>query len=286
MSEYVYLDEGLVDSAEAQVSVHDAGLLHGVGLFETMRSYNGRVFRLGDHLDRLFSSAEVLGLTITQSRQEMTDAIAELLEANGLGDDARLRLTVTRGNTSNITDDTVPHSTMVITAAGLVGYPLELYRHGMMVIISDYKQNPADPIGGHKTINFFPRLIALQQAQQKKAGEALWFTTNNRLAEGCISNVFIVQDDMLLTPPLDTPVLGGITRKVVLELARKNKIECQERELVVKDLLSASEVILTNSIMELMPVCHIEAHKVGDEKPGAVYRKLHDLYKQAVKDEL
>jgi len=122
-----------------------------------------------------------------------------------------------------------------------------------------------------------------QQAQQKQAGEALWFTPANRLAEGCISNLFLVLKDVLLTPVLETPVLPGIARKVVLELARDNNIECEERELFIKDLLDASEIFLTNSIMELMPVCQVEAHKVADGKPGPVYRKLHHLYQGLTK---
>jgi branched-subunit amino acid aminotransferase/4-amino-4-deoxychorismate lyase len=154
----------------------------------------------------------------------------------------------------------------------------------MKVIVSRYKQNPDDPTSRHKTINYFPRLAALQEAQQKNRGEALWFTTTNRLAEGCISNVFLVKDDRLLTPPLDTPVLPGITRKVVLESAREHSLYCEERELFIKDLLDASEVILTNSIMALMPVSSVEAHAVGEEKPGPVYQKLQAWYQDKIEE--
>ena len=285
MSEYIFLNHELIDADKARVSVHDAGLLHGVGLFETMRSYNSKVFRLNDHLDRLLRSAKKLNIHISQSPEELVNAVRTLLDANKLTE-ARLRLTLTRGSIrqTDIPEDQPVESTLIITAAALTSYPPELYRFGMTVIISSYKQNPDDPIAGYKTINYFPRLLALQQAQQKNAGEALWFNTSNRLAEGCISNVFLVKDDTLLTPPLETPVLPGITRKVVLELADKNNIKCRQSELLIKDLLEASEVFLTNSIMQLMPVCRIEAHKVADEKPGPIYQKLHDLYRQAVND--
>ncbi len=283
MSDFVYLNDGLVEASEARVSVFDAGLQHGVGLFETMRSYGGKVFRLEDHIERLYRSATALNLTISQTREKMTAGVGDVLEANGL-QDARLRLTMTSGNIKNIDIDNLPTSTLLIAATELRAYPEELYRHGMRTIITGYKQNPEDPTTGHKTTNFFSRLMALQQAQGMKTGEAIWFTTVNQLAEGSISNIFLVHKGKLLTPSLDTPVLPGVTRKAVLELAGENGIECEEKLLAVKDLLEAEEVFLTNSIMELMPVQSVEAHKVGDEKPGPVYQKLHELYRQAVNE--
>lgn len=284
MSEFVFFNDRLVDVEDARVSIYDAGLLHGVGLFETMRSYNGVVFRLEDHLERLYGSAKALGIQVTQKQDEIAGWVEVLLEANGLLE-ARLRLTLTRGNIKDVDPDNPPPSLMFITAGPMVGYPEGYYKKGMTVVVSDYKQNPADPVAGHKTTNYFSRLLALQEAQQKQAGEALWFTPSNYLAEGCISNVFLVKDDKLLTPPLDTPVLGGIARKVVLELVQENEIEFEERQLDIKDLLGAKEVFLTNSIMELMPVCRIERHAVGEDKPGAIYKKLHELYREMVREE-
>jgi len=283
-NEMVYLNDGLVSADEAKVSAYDAGLLHGVGLFETMRSYKGQVFRLEDHLERLFRSAEALGLGITQSRERMRDAVGEVLRANGV-EEARIRLTVTRGSILAAAEGEQA-STLLVTASPMAGYPAEYYQKGIMVLISKYKQNPDDPIAGHKTINYFPRLLALQQAQRAGAGEAIWFTTGNRLAEGCISNVFLVKEGKLFTPPLDTPVLGGIARKAVLELAREEGIECLEGELAIQDLLQAEEVFLTNSIMELMPVCHVERHAVGAGKPGEVYQRLHEKYRELTKKDI
>ena len=284
MSEYVFFNDRLVPADEARVSIYDGGLLHGVGLFETMRSYGGRVFRLADHLDRLYHSARELQINITQKREELGGWIEVLLEANGL-QDSRLRLTLTRGSIKNTDADSPGQSIMFITSGPMVGYPAEYYRRGMTVIISNFKQNPEDPTLKHKTINYLARLLALQQAQRKKAGEALWFTVHNQLAEGCVSNVFVVTKGRLRTPPVDTPVLPGIARKTVLELAGEKGVECEEKELHIKDSLSAQEVFLTNSIMELMPVCRIERHAVGKDKPGPVYKKLHDLYKQAAATE-
>jgi len=285
-TEKIFLNDSLVNSDAARISAHDAGLLHGVGLFETLRAYQRHVFCLDHHLDRLFDSAQSLGIAITQDRAFIATAIADLLAANGLND-ARIRLTLTGGPLlHNREDDHAPTSTLIVTAAPIQPYPDAYYRQGMTVVITAYKQNPDDPATGHKTLNYLPRLLALQDAQKKQAGEALWFTTANRLAEGCISNVFIVHGEKLLTPPLDTPVLPGIARRLTLDLAKKNHIDHEERPLVIKDLLNASEVFLTNSIMELMPVCRIERHRVGNEKPGPVYQKLHRLYKDAVQQSL
>lgn len=278
ISEVVWSNGELLSADDACLSIYDAGLLHGVGLFETMRSYGGKVFRLADHLDRLFDSASALGIVITQQRQDIEAGIDRLLEDNKLTD-ARLRLTVTRGSVRQVDADKPNGSTLFITAASTAGYPEEMYRYGMCVLISPYKQNVDEPTAGHKTLNYFGRLIALQQAQQNKAGEALWFTPTNRLSEGSISNVFIVKGHKLMTPGLEWGVLPGIARKVVLELAQANGIESQQCELTIDDLFGADEVFLTNSIMELMPVRQIERHEVGDGKPGEMYRQLHELYR-------
>jgi len=284
MSEFVFFNDGLMAAEDARISIYDAGLLHGVGLFETMRSYQGVIFRQEDHLERMFRSAGELGFIVTQKREEVAGWLDVMLEANDLRD-ARIRLTMTRGSLREVREDNPGQSVMFATAAAMTPYPAELYQRGMTVIVSDYKQNPADPTVRHKTLNYFSRLVALQEAQQKQAGEAIWLTTGNFLAEGSISNVFLVKEETLLTPPLNTPVLPGITRKAVLELAEEHDMAWKEERLTIQDLLDADEVFLTNSIMELMPVCRIERHAVGPDKPGLVYKKLHDLYKRAVEEE-
>jgi branched-subunit amino acid aminotransferase/4-amino-4-deoxychorismate lyase len=148
----------------------------------------------------------------------------------------------------------------------------------MMVSLCDYRQNTLDPLCGHKTTNFFARLLALQEALEKKTTESLWFTTENKLAEGCVSNVFIVKDGTLLTPSLDTPVLPGIARKTVLEIAAKEGIAFEEKDLFINDLLEADEVFVTNSIMTVMPVATVEAKAIGDGKSGEVTKYLLKCY--------
>ena len=283
MSEYVFLNERLVEAGEAVVSVHDAGLLHGVGLFETVRCYGGRCFRLDDHIERLFGSAQVLGMPIEQSRSDLAGWVEALIEANGIGE-GRVRITLTRGDMRKAMEEGRFESTLFVTAGAMEAYGAEVYQRGMTVVVSSYRQNLGDPLVSHKTTNYFSRLLGLQEAQQKQAGEALWFTLDGKLAGGSISNVFVVRGERLLTPPLETPVLAGVTRQVVLELAEELGIETEQPALTWEDVKEASEVFLTNSIMELMPVCRVERRSIGGGKPGPVYERLGQGYRKRVEE--
>jgi branched-chain amino acid aminotransferase len=278
MSEKVFLNDKLVDIDRAQVSVRDSGLLYGIGLFETMRSCNGVVFALDDHLDRLLFSAQSLNININYTKEQITDAIYRTLHGNNLSD-ARLRLTIT-GGTMNQEEH---KNTLLITATQFHPYPEQCYKKGATVILSSFKQNPSDPVSGHKSINYLPRMLALDMARHKAATEALWFTVDNRLAEGCISNVFLVNSSVLYTPPIETPVLAGVARKAVCQIAINKSIKLIEKNLFISDLLEADEVFLTNVIMQILPVTHIEAHTVGDGRVGAITKKLAGLFEDFIK---
>jgi branched-chain amino acid aminotransferase len=282
MAEQVFLNDKLVDIDKACISVTDSGFLYGAGLFETMRSHNGVVFALKDHLDRLFVSAEVLSINNPYSREYMTEAINKVLSANKLTG-ARLRLTLTNGSMAG--SEQQRKSTLLITATKLRSYPPEYYKKGVMVVLCPFKQNPIDPTSGRKTISYFTRMVALNLAHQKRAAEALWFTVDNRLAEGCISNVFLVKDSELYTPPITTPVLPGVARKTVCLLAEQNSIKLTEKDLSIDDLLGADEIFLTNVIMLVMPITKVEKHTVGDGQVGPVAKRLHKSFEELVKKE-
>ncbi len=282
MTEKVFLNHKLVDIEHAHVSVRDSGFLYGAGLFETMRSHNGTVFRLEDHLDRLLSSAEALSVNHAFDREFLRKAVYEVLGANELAD-ARLRLTLTNGPITETIEQAEP--TMLVTATHLQRYPSEYYRTGIIVVLCPYRQNTTEPICGHKTTNYYPRLLALTLARQKGAAEALWFTTDNRLAEGCISNVFLVKDSVLHTPSLETPVLAGIARKAVCEIADGESIEVAEKDLFISDVLEADEIFVTNVVMEVLPVVNVEKHTVGQGKVGPVTTKLHTRFLQTIEEE-
>jgi branched-chain amino acid aminotransferase len=296
MANIVWINGTFVDEAEASVSVRDTGLLHAAGVFTTMRADGGRVFRLDQHLQRLRASCEALFIPMLPKDQVLRDAIAALLARNNLND-ARLRLTVTRGHAEQ---DPVHGMrltpTIFCTAAALEPYPAELYTKGMTAILLDeQKLNPYDVQAGHKTLNYFSRLAALRSANERGAGEALWFNVHNYLQSGSISNVFVVKDGVLVTPPTAvelrdavvaevTPypksnVLPGITRGAVMELAREAKLGVKLGGLTVNDLLEADEVFITNSIMLVMPVCRIERKAIGSDKPGPVTKQLMEALK-------
>lgn len=278
----VFLNDSLVNTGNACISAGDGGFLYGAGLFETMRSYAGAVFRLGDHIDRLLSSAKALSIEHSYEKQFLTEAVYKALEANRLSD-ARVRLTLSVGAISQAAGK--PKATLLISAAKLQAYPAEYYRRGVLVVLCPFRQNVTDPTCGHKTTSYFPRMLALEQAHEKRAAEALWFTTDSRLAEGCISNVFLVKDSTLLTPATNTPVLAGIARKTVCEIARSNNINLTEKDLSIDDMLGADEIFLTNVIMQIMPVCAVEKHTVGDGKPGVITTKLQQYYEEVINSE-
>ncbi len=280
MPEKVFLNDKLVDTDKACIGVTDSGFLYGAGLFETMRSYNGVVFALDDHLDRLFFSACSLSIENSYDKKFITDAIYKTLRANKLTD-ARLRLTLTGGPMSQA--DEQRQATLLITATKIQPYPPEYYKNGVLVVLCPFRQNVSEPIYRHKTTNYFSRMIALKLAHQKRAAEALWFTVDNRLAEGCISNVFLVKDSVLYTPPIETPVLAGVARKTVCQIALKNSINLVEKDLSIDDLLAADEIFLTNVIMQIMPVSAVEKHKVGNGKVGTMTKKLQKKFDEFIK---
>jgi branched-subunit amino acid aminotransferase/4-amino-4-deoxychorismate lyase len=224
----------------------------------------------------------------------IADCIEELLTAEDISE-ARIRLSVSAGDTQARDGGAIDRAcTTLISAAPFVAYPPSLYENGMTVLVSSYRQNPRMPSTGHKTLSYVDRLLALRQAQVAGAGEALWLTAaENALAEGCVSNVFIVTTDgCVYTPPCQYPAdtafrmsLPGITRNVLITSVNKQDIKIQEKMLFIEDLLTASEVFLTNAIMGVMPVSRIERHAVGTEKPGPVTRKLAQMYDQYVTEQ-
>jgi branched-subunit amino acid aminotransferase/4-amino-4-deoxychorismate lyase len=285
MSNIVFFNGAYMPADEARISIFDGGFLHGAGLFESMRADYGHAFRLDAHIDRLLHSAEKLGLPIARPDLPLTRDVDELLERNDL-DTARLRLTVTVGSMlASAIDAERPALTVCLTAAALPPYPAELYARGMSVLVTTFKQSPSDPMCGHKTLNYLPRLLALRSAQRMQCGEALWFTPQNQLAEGSISNVFVAKSGAIATPPLQTPVLPGVSRAVVLELAGAAGIAAEEKPLNINDLLDADEVFLTNSSMMVMPVVRVEKHDIGTGKPGPLAQKLRAAFVELVRKE-
>jgi branched-subunit amino acid aminotransferase/4-amino-4-deoxychorismate lyase len=280
MGHKVYLNGELAESSSASVSVSNPALLHGVGLFETLRAYNSVPFRLKEHLERVAASAKKLDMPVDSLIEQVPDAISQVLQANQLSN-ARIRFTLAPPSPQ----DAASEPTLLVAAQETGGYPRELYEQGMTAwACTDYRQSKMDPLAGHKTTCYFPRLIALRDAQNHRCGEALWFTPENLLAEGSMTNVFLVSDNTIKTPPVDTPILPGVTRAVVIELAQQLGVQLQETACTVDDLLDADEVFLTNSVMEIMPVTRVERHAIGSEKAGPLTSRLSEAYTMLVQD--
>jgi branched-chain amino acid aminotransferase len=274
MTERAYLNGELIDISRAAVTVSNPALLHGVGLFETLRAYDGKPFRLQQHIDRLADSARHFDMPVLDLLEQIPQAVQAVLAANNLRN-ARIRFTLTPPGAHGEGE----RPTLLVAAQQTAGYPPELYERGMTVhLCTRWRQSAHDPLAGHKTTCYFPRLLALREAQAVGCGESLWFTPDNRLAEGCISNVFAVKGGRLRTPPLDTPVLPGITRAIAMELAAATGIAVDEVPCTVNDLLDADEVFLTNAIMEIMPVTRVERRTLADEKPGPLTGRLARAY--------
>jgi len=270
----VYLNGQIVPATEAMISVSDVGFLHGASTFTTMLAHNGKVFRLDRHLSRLLGTVEFLSMATDATMAGLADAVEQLLEANELSR-ARLRITLSPGSIHG------GGATTVVTAEPLPQYPAEWYEKGITVVISSFRQLAGDPTFGHKTGCYLPRIMGRSEAAAKGAEEALWFTPENILAEACFNNVFLVLDDVVHTPSVDTPVLSGIVREAVFELCDELGIEFDcETVLTVKEMLAAKEIFLTGSTTGIRPVARVERHAVGDEKPGPVTLKLMSAYRQ------
>ncbi len=274
----VYLNGGLVPAGEAKISVFDPGLLHGASTFTTMRAHNGVVFGFARHLARLADTVRLLGLKVDATTGQLVEGMYRVLDANSLTE-ARCRITLTPGPPNG-------PATTLITAEPLPDYPAWWYEKGISVVVSPLKQIAGNPTYGYKTGCYLPRIIAWQEAAAKGAEDALWYTTDNHLAESCFSNVFLVLDGTVMTPPKDTPVLPGVIRETVLRLCEQLDIPHQhEAPLTVKEMLAAEEMFLTSSCMGLRPVARVEQHVVGGEKPGPITKRLMEAYQECLDEE-
>ncbi|MEM1354586.1 MAG: aminotransferase class IV [Planctomycetota bacterium] len=284
----IYLNGQLVPADSARVSVEDAGLQHAVGLFETMFCYQGRVFRLDQHLKRLKRSAEVLGLAATLDPAPLADAVRQTIDANQL-DHARLRLTLTAGTLSMLRQEGAPAVKVTQTVAVVPSEPTQFdpayFEQGVGVTVYKQAANPFDDTAGHKTLNYWPRLRSLRQAAAAGCSETIWLSITNHLASGAVSNLFLVKDGRLLTPiahgeekeqSLPAPVLPGVTRRAVIETAESMGITVERRMLSVEELLEADEVFLTNSNWRVLPVVRVEQREIADGKPGRITSDLRE----------
>lgn len=278
---YVYLNNRLVPKAEAVVSVFDHGFLYGDGVYETMRAYEGVVFLMDGHLSRLYRSSAMIGLVPPQNISQIKTAINETLLANTLRN-AYIRLSISRGYGPIGLDPALcKKPTFVIIAEEMKDYPKTLYKKGVKIIIAKTRRNLKDAINPQiKSLNFLNNILAKIETKETRAYEAIMLNSADLLAEGTISNLFFYKEGIFCTPSVKCGILDGITRKIILELAAREGLSVREGEYTREDLYKADEVFITNTTMEVMPVCQVDEVKYA---AGNTAKLLHKAYKREVR---
>jgi len=277
---HVYLNGKIVPSKEALVSVFDHGFLYGDGIYETMRGYDRVIFMLDEHLQRLRRSASLIGMTIPLDADGLKIAIYETLIANALRN-AYVRLTISRGQGAlGLDPDLCPQPTVAIIAQELREYPKVYYEKGISLIIPTTRRNLKEAVNPRiKSLNFLNNILAKIEAKKQGAYEAVMLNARGKLTEGTICNLFFYKDGIVCTPSVACGILDGITRGIVIELAKREGLSVKEGAFTKADLYSSEEVFVTNTTMEVMPVSKVDSQKYS---VGKISRLLRTFYRQEV----
>lgn len=284
MSLQIYISGTYYAKEDAKISVYDHGLLYGDGVFEGMRSYGGRVFRMDAHLERLWHSAKAIWLEIPLAPAEMAEAVNETLRRNEL-QDAYIRLIVTRGaGTLGLDPNRTSNPQVIIIADKISLYPTEFYENGLEIVtVSTIRNHPAALSPRIKSLNYLNNILAKIEGLQAGCIEALMLNHKGEVAECTGDNIFLVREGKVYTPPIDAGILEGITRQAVLDLAVEAGIEVREIPLTKHDVYIADECFLTGSAAEVIPVVKVDSRKIGEGKPGPVTRRLTEAFHEATK---
>jgi branched-chain amino acid aminotransferase len=280
----IYLDGKYYDERNAKISVFDHGLLYGDGIFEGIRAYNGRVFQLSEHIDRLFCSAKAILLNVPLSPAQMSAAVIQTCRRNQVRD-GYIRLVVTRGiGTLGLNPNRCKNPSVIIIAGKIQLYPPELYEKGMAIVTVPTVRNLHSALNpAIKSLNYLNNVLAKIEANNAGCEEAVMLNAEGFVAECTGDNLFIIKGDRLLTPPLSAGALYGITRKVVLEIGEQSGLKVGDPNLTRYDLFNADECFLTGTGAELVPVVRIDGRVIGTGKPGAITAKLVAQYHSLTK---
>ena len=281
-----WLDGTIVPEDQARVSVFDHGVLYGDGVFEGIRFYQRQAFRLQAHLRRLQQSARAIQLTLPYTLNQLEVAVHDVIQAFA-GADGYLRLVVTRGKGSlGVNPDTCERGTTFIIADNLSVVAARVKTQGAKVIIAATRRLPPDGLDPRvKSLNYLNHVLARIEANQANADEAILLNAQGHVTEGTTDNVFIVSNNMLLTPPVSDGALDGITRGVIMALAGEQGLACVERSLSAYDLYTADECFLTGTAMELIPVREVDGRSLPG-CPGPVFQTLQQAFRQSIQREL
>jgi branched-chain amino acid aminotransferase len=275
----IWLDGKLVDQADAKISVFDHGLLYGDGVFEGIRIYNSRIFELDAHIDRLYESAKVIRLDIGMTKKKLIDAVEKTVEANNVID-GYIRLVVTRGiGTLGLNPFICENGRLFIIADNIQLYPEELYEKGMKVVsATTVRSHPLSVPPQVKSLNYLNNILAKIEALDNDVPEAIMYNHQGYVAEATGDNVFIVRNGAIYTPPVEAGALGGITRAVVIRLAKKEELQVIEKNLTRFDLYVCEEFFLTGTAAEVIGIVEIDGRVIGDGKPGPVTKLLRKKF--------
>ena len=280
---WIYLNGRFVKEEEALISVFDHGFLYGDGVYETLRSYGHRLFMCDQHVARLFRSADAIGLPVPIPTECWPDLLHEAMARNQVGHalrDAYLRITVSRGAGDIGLDPALcPSPTVVVMAKPLTAPPAGLYETGVDVIIAETRRNSPEALSPQiKATNFLNNILAKREAIAAGAFDSIFLNAEHQLTECTVSNLFFVANGVLRTPSVDCGLLDGLTRMIVIQLARELPVRVEEGRYTADDLYRAAECFLTNTSMEIMPVASVDRRVIGAGKPGPLTRKLRDLF--------
>lgn len=282
----IYLNGEFVDEDEARVSVFDHGLLYGDGVFEGIRAYNGRVFRLQEHIDRLYESAKSILLDIGMDKREMFEAVLETLRRNNFRD-SYIRLVVTRGKGDlGLDPRKCPKPTVFIIAAQIQLYPEELYERGLEVVTVPTRRNIVEGVNPRiKSLNYLNNVLAKIEANLAGVSEAILLNNEGYVSECTGDNIFIVKNGEVITPPPFLGILEGVTRNAVLEIAEEMGLKASEKVFTRHDIYVADECFLTGTAAEMVPVVKVDGRVIGNGEPGDITRKLLKEFRRLVESE-
>jgi branched-chain amino acid aminotransferase len=286
MSLKIYISGKFYEKQDAKISVYDHGFLYGDGVFEGMRSYGGKVFRLAQHLERLWASAKAIWLTIPMTQEAMAQAVYQTLQINGIRD-GYIRLVVTRGaGALGLDPNKCSDPQVVIIADHIQLYPRELYERGLEIITASTIRNHSAALSPRiKSLNYLNNILAKIEGLQAGCVEALMLNAKGEVAECTGDNIFIVRKGTLMTPPIDAGILEGITREAVIELAQAAGLPVQQIALTRHDLFIADECFLTGTAAEIIPVVKLDSRVIGTGQPGPITRQLMQQFVELTRRE-
>jgi branched-chain amino acid aminotransferase len=275
----VYINGKFYDKADAKISVFDHGLLYGDGVFEGIRVYDGKVFKLREHVDRLFESARVIKLEIPLSREQMARAIQDTVAANGKRN-GYIRPIVTRGSgTLGLDPRKTTDPQVIVIVDDIALYPPELYENGLEIAtVATIRNHPAALNPRVKSLNYLNNILAKIEGIQQGCLESLMLNHKGEIAECSGDNIFLVKGGSLYTPPIDAGILKGVTRDVVIDLAREARVRVEEIALTRHDVFIADECFLTGTAAEIIPVVKCDGRPIGTGKPGPITKQLHEAF--------